>query len=89
MSARNTPWLTFVILAAYAERRIELEASKAYHSATIITVLITDACRMPIRSEMLTYRHQPRYCLKNLKTVSLIMRINSSKSGYCCTSQVR
>jgi len=59
------------------------------HKITIINVLRREAAAIPIKSEMPTYRHQPRYCLKSPNTTGLMMIKKNNKRGYCSTSQLR
>jgi hypothetical protein len=56
---------------------------------TIIKVLTSEARRIPIRSDIPTYRHQPRYCLKSPNTTNLMIIKKNSKEGYWSISQSR
>ena len=82
----KTPWLTAVIPGGRARRTAGTCRITTNQTATMISVLTSEARRMPRRSEMLTYRHQPRYCLNAPNTGSLTSSTNSSRNGYCLTS---
>ena len=48
-------------------------------------MLIRDALSIPIRSDIPTYRHQPRYCFESPNTSNLIVPRNNSDGGNCST----
>jgi len=76
------PWPVSIIPRMFIFVRSDSTCSRPVHMTTIKNVLATEAFAIPSKSDIPTYRHHPRYCLKRPKTISLTGSINSSMEGY-------
>jgi len=87
-SATNTPWLIWTMGAGRAGRTVA-RFRAAVHRPIRTRALVREALKMSFRSEMPTYRHQPRYWPNIPNTTSLTARNRSRRGGYCSNSHSR